>query len=87
MKPEEAIARSEAMAQSAGGSYKALLKREYQTLGFPLDQRGLDAISDTPPVKGGGATVPHTQDSEAVKWAKQNPKDPRAVKILKLNGL
>jgi len=27
------------------------------------------------------------QDSEAVQWAKQNPKDPRAKKILKLNGL
>jgi hypothetical protein len=57
MKPEEAIARSEAMAQSAGGSYKEFLKREHQALGFPMDKRGLDAISDTPPVKGGGATA------------------------------
>jgi hypothetical protein len=28
----------------------------------------------------------HPQDSEAVTWAKQNPNDPRAQKILALNG-
>lgn len=31
--------------------------------------------------------TPHPQDSEAVQWAKQNPKDPRAITILKANGL
>jgi len=35
-------------------------------------------------VKAPGA---HPQDSAAVAWAKANPKDPRAVKILKANGL
>lgn len=30
--------------------------------------------------------TPHPQDSAAVQWAKQNPKDPRAQKILQLNG-
>ena len=28
----------------------------------------------------------HPQDSEAVQWAKANPKDPRAAQILKING-
>lgn len=28
----------------------------------------------------------HPQDDQAVQWAKQNPKDPRAAAILKLNG-
>lgn len=29
---------------------------------------------------------PHPQDSEAVAWAKANPKDPRSAQILDLNG-
>lgn len=29
----------------------------------------------------------HPQDSEAVQWAKANPKDPRAAAILKANGM
>ncbi len=33
---------------------------------------------------GGGAA--HPQDSQAVEWAKANPTDPRAGKILQLNG-
>lgn len=32
------------------------------------------------------AATPHPQDSEAVQWAKQNQNDPRAQKILQLNG-
>lgn len=28
-----------------------------------------------------------TEDSQAIKWAKQNPKDPRAQQILKLHGM
>lgn len=28
----------------------------------------------------------HPQDSEAIQWAKQNPNDPRAQKIMRLNG-
>ena len=34
----------------------------------------------------GGATVAHPQDAKAVAWAKANPRDPRAAKILKANG-
>lgn len=30
--------------------------------------------------------APHPQDSEAVTWAKANPKDPRSAAILKVNG-
>ncbi len=30
--------------------------------------------------------IPHPQDSEAVIWAKANPKDPRSAAILKANG-
>ena len=33
------------------------------------------------------STNAHPQDSTAVQWAKQNPKDPRALTILKANGL
>ena len=33
------------------------------------------------------APKPHAQDNEAVMWAKANPNDPRAVKILAANGL
>lgn len=29
----------------------------------------------------------HPEDSDAVKWAKANPKDPRAAQILKVNGI
>jgi hypothetical protein len=32
----------------------------------------------------GGA---HPQDDEAIKWAKSNPRDPRAAAILKANGM
>jgi hypothetical protein len=37
-----------------------------------------------PPAPG---PTPHAQDSQAVQWAKLNPKDPRAQKILQLNGV
>jgi len=33
-----------------------------------------------------GAAKPHPQDSQAVQWAKANPNDPRAAKIISLNG-
>lgn len=35
---------------------------------------------------GGGTNQPHPQDSAAVAWAKANPNDPRAAKILQLNA-
>lgn len=41
-------------------------------------------------VKGGGIMKnadQHPQDTEAVKWAQANPKDPRSSAILKANGL
>jgi hypothetical protein len=31
--------------------------------------------------------APHPHDNAAIDWAKQNPQDPRAAKILKLNGM
>jgi hypothetical protein len=31
--------------------------------------------------------MPHPQDSAAVEWAKKNPNDPRAQKILQINGV
>src|SRR5260221_4883084 len=39
-------------------------------------------------IGGGEATgsQSHPQDSQAVAWAKANPRDPRAAKILQLNG-
>lgn len=33
------------------------------------------------------ATQQHPQDQQAIQWAKQNPKDPRAKTILQLNGV
>lgn len=33
-----------------------------------------------------GTFSPHPQDSDAVTWAKSNPKDPRSAQILKMNG-
>jgi hypothetical protein len=33
------------------------------------------------------AFAPHPADSDAVTWAKQNPKDPNAQKILQMNGV
>jgi len=30
---------------------------------------------------------PATQDQEAIQWARQNPNDPRAAQILKINGI
>jgi len=33
-----------------------------------------------------GPAAAHLQDSQAVQWAKANPNDPRAAKILQLNG-
>ncbi len=42
------------------------------------------AATDNPGGNGGGA--PHPQDSAAVSWAKANPNDPRAAKILQLNA-
>jgi len=42
---------------------------------------------DGTPIQSAPANVqPHPQDSVAVAWAKANPKDPRAAKILQLNG-
>ena len=35
---------------------------------------------------GNGGGTPHPQDSAAVSWAKANPNDPRAAKILQLNA-
>jgi hypothetical protein len=32
------------------------------------------------------AASAHPQDTQAVQWAKQNPNDPRALKILQMNG-
>ncbi len=29
----------------------------------------------------------HPKDGDAIKWAKANKKDPRAMKILRLNGV
>lgn len=37
--------------------------------------------------KPGGALVNNRDDANAVKWARDNPKDPRATKILKMHGL
>lgn len=34
-----------------------------------------------------GTTQPHPMDSQAVQWAKANPKDPRSDAILKANGI
>lgn len=31
--------------------------------------------------------VPTTKDAQAIKWAKENPTDPRAIKILQLHGV
>ena len=42
------------------------------------------AATDNPGGNGGG--TPHPQDSAAVSWAKANPNDPRAAKILQLNA-
>ena len=44
------------------------------------------AATDNPGGNGGGTNQPHPQDSAAVSWAKANPNDPRAAKILQLNG-
>jgi len=35
----------------------------------------------------GGSSSSHPQDSEAVQWAKANPRDPRSAAILKANGM
>jgi len=45
-----------------------------------LSQHGSD-VMDQLQVKS------HPQDSQAVQWAKQNPNDPRAKKILQINGV
>lgn len=44
-----------------------------------------DYLNQSKSQAGGGQS--HPQDSEAVQWAKQNLNDPRAKKILQLNGV
>ena len=40
------------------------------------------------PKAGAGTTSPaHPQDNAAIKWARENPSDPRSAAILKANGL
>jgi hypothetical protein len=34
----------------------------------------------------GQSPAPHPQDSQAIQWARANPKDPRAIEILRQNG-
>jgi hypothetical protein len=38
------------------------------------------------PLMDQGKSVAHPQDDAAMAWAKQNPNDPRAAQIMKLNG-
>jgi hypothetical protein len=48
-------------------------------------QAALDSTSSTGQTTE--STSLSTEDSEAIKWAKSNPNDPRAQQILKLNGV
>jgi len=63
----------------AGSAYD-VVQKEFDTLS------GKPAPTDKP-TQPAASAAPHAQDSEAVTWAKQNPNDPRASKILKMNGL
>ena len=57
------------------------------------NRKSVDGIMGRTPVvdTNSNPTTPpadaHPQDSEAVMWAKSNPTDPRAMKILQANGL
>ena len=69
------------LVEKQNADVKALGAQGYRTKGFsPLK---------TAPVPGllkGNATN-GSEDQQAIEWAKQNPKDPRAAEILRANGL
>jgi hypothetical protein len=52
----------------------------------PASQSGAGASPSGGMPNPSANSAPHPQDSQAVQWAKQNQNDPRAQKILQLNG-
>ena len=52
----------------------------------PTSDQAQAAISKLAGANSAGRSAAHPQDSQAVQWAMANPKDPRAMQILKLNG-
>lgn len=87
------------IAGQALNSYRTNISKGYKHRVAPddyqeaVDDYGLggsptqNAPQTTPAVSSGPVAQPHPQDSVAVQWAKNNPGDPRAQKILKLNGV
>lgn len=65
-------------------------QREIYGASKRANQEQVNAALGTPktaPAPAKKQAAPTAEDSEAVKWAKQNPNDPRAAEILRLNGV
>lgn len=74
-----------------------LMRNRLKTLGQDPDKTMASYIGEadkiavpgeTPPASGTAQAAPagHPQDQAALNWAKANPQDPRAQKILQMNG-
>jgi hypothetical protein len=62
---------------------QAMVSREYSTSGRQIPYQ--EIMPKEPVATPGDTAKPHPQDSEAIKWAKAHPNDPRAAKILAAN--
>lgn len=82
--PSQAAASPAGTAQpiAAAPPQGGLVKPNHGLIGGLLDKVG--SVFSTPAQAQAAA---HPQDNAALQWAKANPKDPRAITILKANGL
>ena len=74
------------LVDKQSGDLNALKTAGYNTA--PFQKRESPALPNVLGTnnKATAPAAPHPQDNEAVQWAKQNAKDPRAAAILKANG-
>jgi hypothetical protein len=60
--------------------------KQLQGANIPKAYWTIPDLNQLGPGLGSGGNASHPQDSDAVTWAKSHPNDPRAAKILQLNG-
>lgn len=79
-----------------GEGLKKLAPDRYQMIvdKYGMSEQPQGLVSKSQAVEPKGLVAPkavaikqHPQDDEAIAWAKANPKDPRAIEILKANGV
>ena len=85
------------MRQKKLAQIQTEMESRIKTLGFTPEQIGVSpgasqnmlASTPTPIVQmnGANASQPSQRDLDAINWAKASPKDPRAAKILQMNGV